>query len=224
MQADLQSKREQIKRLNQRIRELNDLAIDYDDDEEDDEEVGPQLGGMEDARTRTIPKGTGTRSDGRLSSTQAPEATTSATMRSRHAPAESGPIQTTSSSLFSPNFNPPSNVDPDPNLSQTEALLSHNRKEQENLTDSLLDLVSQFKASAIQFQSSLESEKDIMTRATSGLDKNTTGIEAAGRRMGTLRRMTEGKGWFARLKIYALIVLLYVVALVIVFVLPKLRF
>ena len=122
-------------------------------------------------------------------------------------------------------MNPPStNVDLDPNLSQTEALLSHNRREQEDLTDSLLGLVAQFKASAIQFHTSLESEKDVLGRASSGLDKNTTGMEAAGRRMGTLRRMTEGKGWLARLKIYALIALLYVVAMVIVFVLPKLRF
>lgn len=50
------------------------------------------------------------------------------------------------------------------------------------------------KASSQAFSNSLESEKDILGRATEGLDKNTSGLEAASKRMGYLRRMTEGEG------------------------------
>jgi hypothetical protein len=49
-------------------------------------------------------------------------------------------------------------------------------------------------------------------------------MDAASRRMGTLRKMTEGKGWFARMKLYGLIFGLWLVAFLIVFVGPKIRF
>jgi Membrane fusion protein Use1 len=106
----------------------------------------------------------------------------------------------------------------------TEALLTHNRTEQESLTSSLLNMASALKASSQAFSSSLESEKTVLDSATSGLDKNELGLEAAQRRMGLLRRMSEGKGWWGRMVMYAWIALLMVIALVIVFVLPKFRF
>jgi hypothetical protein len=56
------------------------------------------------------------------------------------------------------------------------------------------------------------------------MDRNELGLEAASRRMGHLRSMTEGKGWLGRMIMYAYIAGLAVLALVIVFVLPKLRF
>jgi hypothetical protein len=49
-------------------------------------------------------------------------------------------------------------------------------------------------------------------------------MEAAGKRMGMLRRMTEGKGWFGRMMLYAWIAGLWVVAILLVFVGPKFRF
>jgi hypothetical protein len=76
----------------------------------------------------------------------------------------------------------------------------------------------------MQFASSLESEKEVMRRAESGLDKNSMGMEAAGNRMTTLRRMTEGKGWWGRIKLYAIIAGLWIAAFLLVFVGPKLRF
>jgi len=63
-----------------------------------------------------------------------------------------------------------------------------------------------------------------MDRAVRGLDKNTTGMEAAGKRMGLLKRMSEGKGWWGRMMLYAWIAGLWVVAILLVFVGPKLRF
>jgi hypothetical protein len=106
----------------------------------------------------------------------------------------------------------------------TDALLTHNRTEQETLTSSLLEMARQLKASSTAFANSLEDEKSILDQATEGLSKNELGLEAAQRRMGHLRMLTEGKGWWGRMLMYAYIAGLMVLALMIVFVLPKLRF
>lgn len=102
--------------------------------------------------------------------------------------------------------------------------MSHNRAEQENLTNSLLGMAKQLKEQTIHFGNTLEGDKSILDRAVQGLDKSTLGMEAAGQKMGTLRRMTEGKGWWARMRLYALIFGLWVAAFLIVFVGPKIRF
>ena len=49
-------------------------------------------------------------------------------------------------------------------------------------------------------------------------------MEAAQKRVGALRRLTEGRGWWGRMLMYAYIAGLMVLAILIVFVLPKLRF
>jgi hypothetical protein len=85
-------------------------------------------------------------------------------------------------------------------------------------------MASALKESSQAFSSSLEKEKTVLDSATSGLDKNELGLEAAQRRMGMLRRMSEGKGWWGRMLMYAWIAGLMVIALIVVFVLPKLRF
>jgi hypothetical protein len=80
------------------------------------------------------------------------------------------------------------------------------------------------KQQSIQFGQTLEGDKSVVDRALAGLDKNTLNMDAASRKMGTLRRMTEGKGWFARLRLYGTIIGLWVIAVLIVFVGPKIRF
>lgn len=102
-------------------------------------------------------------------------------------------------------------------------LLTHNRTEQETLTSSLLDMATKLKKSTQSFASSLDEEKTVLNRATSELDKNELGMEAAQKKMGTLRKMTEGRGWWGRMLMYAYIAGLMVIALLIVFVMPKLR-
>lgn len=106
----------------------------------------------------------------------------------------------------------------------TEAILDNQRAEQEKLSESLLGMASALKASSRAFALSLEEEKDVLQAAGAGLDRNERGLDAAARRMGTLRRMSEGKGWFGRMMLYAWIFGLMVVAVLLVFVLPKLRF
>lgn len=105
-----------------------------------------------------------------------------------------------------------------------EAILTAHRGEQDALTSSLLSLATQLKNSAQSFSTSLESEKSVLERAAQGLDKNIAGMDAAGRRMGTLRRMTEGKGWWGRMMLYAWIAGLWLIIFLVVFVGPKIRF
>lgn len=112
----------------------------------------------------------------------------------------------------------------DTSLPQTEALLSHNRNEQEQLSASLLEMAKQLKQQSIHFGNTLENDQSVLDRAVSSLDKNTSNMDAASQRMGTLRRMTEGKGWWDRIKLWAMIGVLWVACFLVVFLLPKIRF
>ncbi|KAJ5987320.1 hypothetical protein N7451_011685 [Penicillium sp. IBT 35674x] len=107
---------------------------------------------------------------------------------------------------------------------EKEQALSTHRLEQEDLTSSLVSLASQLKASSQSFQATLENEKSVLDRAVTGMDKTSATMEAAGKRMGMLRKMSEGKGWWGRMMLYAWIFGLWVVAILIVYVLPKFRF
>lgn len=110
-----------------------------------------------------------------------------------------------------------------PTQSKEDALSAH-RHEQEDLTSSLLALATQLKTSSQSFQSQLESEKSVLARAVDGIDRTASNMDAAERRMGLLRRMTEGKGWWGRMMLYAWIFAGWALAILIVFVGPKLRF
>lgn len=106
----------------------------------------------------------------------------------------------------------------------SDQALSSSRLEQESLTDSLVTLATQLKSSSTAFHTSLENEKSVLDRAVDGLDATTASMDAAEKRMGMLRRMTEGKGWWGRMLLYMWILGLWVVAILIVFLGPKLRF
>ncbi|KAJ5682480.1 hypothetical protein N7462_005645 [Penicillium macrosclerotiorum] len=169
-----------------------------------------------------------------IPSTTAPSAsirtsdpTPTSTLRNRipGTPSSHNPTQvptTSHSTSAQPSSNPPPALNP--KQSTTEGALSAARLEQEDLTNSLLSLASQLKASSQSFQATLDNEKSILDRAVSGIDKTSSTMEAAGQRMGMLRRMTEGKGWWGRMMLYAWIFGLWVVAVLIVFIGPKLRF
>lgn len=137
------------------------------------------------------------------------------TLRNRHTTHPAPPSSTEKAAATGSNTN---------KLSETEAELSTHRMEQEDLTSSLLTLASQLKSSSQSFQATLEGEKSALDRAVSGIDRTSTTMEAAGKRMGMLRKMTEGKGLWGRMMLYAWIFGLWVVAILIVYVGPKLRF
>lgn len=112
----------------------------------------------------------------------------------------------------------------DPSVAQTEAVLSNHRAEQEVLTESLLGMAKQLKQQSQHFNQTLEGDRGVLDRVVEGLDRSSLGMDAAGQRMGTLRRMTEGRGWWARMKLYGMIFGLWLIAFLIVFVGPKIRF
>ncbi|KAL1637709.1 hypothetical protein SLS58_009135 [Diplodia intermedia] len=230
-QADLQAKRDLIKQLNQRLYELNQLDDDADaadDDSTDDDEAAPPSyapahrntsdglnvehnpgnQALQDAAENILrSRRPGGQADHPPSSSARPEANTAT-------------ATATGSSLFGASRNAAA----DPTLQRSEKLMSHNRSEQETLTGSLLDMARMLKEQTMHFGSSLEAEKDILDRAGKGLDTSAQGMEAAGQRMGTLRRMTEGKGWWARVKLYGIIAALWTACFLVMFVMPKLRF
>ncbi|PGH10009.1 hypothetical protein GX51_00275 [Blastomyces parvus] len=164
------------------------------------------------------------------SPTQPREPSPSNTLRSRHhryatptatTTGTSLPTTTTTTTtkLLFPNQPTTTTSAPSP-----QTALSQNEAEQDTLTASLLTLATQLKTSTQNLHTSLESEKSIIERAAEGLDRSTAGMEAAGKRMGALRRMAEGRGWWGRALMYVWIFGLWIVAVLIVFVGPKLRF
>ncbi|KAH0036116.1 hypothetical protein KCU78_g1940, partial [Aureobasidium melanogenum] len=224
LQNDLASKRDLIKRLNTRLLELNQLAALHDDDseseseDEDQEAQRPREFAPAVATSDTIDK------DPSLTSPQQAAQDLASTLRNRTNATNSNaaPDSATTTALFGNRSatNPTASGQP---LS-TEQVLESATRDQDLLTTSLVTLAKSLKQSSMQFASSLENEKEVLRRAETGLDKNSMGMEAAGNRMGALRRMTEGKGWWGRIKLYAIIAALWVAAFLLVFVGPKLRF
>lgn len=113
---------------------------------------------------------------------------------------------------------------PQSSLQTREALMTSQSAEQELIKSSLVDLASALRASNVDFGRALGEEKAVLDRAAQGLDRNALGLESAERKMGTLRKMTEGQGLYGRIKLYAIIAALWVAAFLLVFVGPKLRF
>ncbi|KAJ4391450.1 hypothetical protein N0V93_005067 [Gnomoniopsis smithogilvyi] len=109
-------------------------------------------------------------------------------------------------------------------VANSEAILDHQRKEQEIVTEDLLRMAGQLKLSSQKFGEALQEDTEILNRAGEGLSKNELSLEAAARRMGAITKMTEGKGWYGRIMLYAWIYGLMVLLVLLVFVLPKLRF
>ncbi|MCJ1366824.1 hypothetical protein MMC16_005954 [Acarospora aff. strigata] len=225
-QNNLLTQRALIKRLNERLYELEQL----DDDGEDDVSAeGEDILGEDEGCAAPDPQpreqnGTDLPPES-AEDLDKPLPPSSSTLRSRRAPQPpASDTATTTAISTSTHSSPP---DPTAPLSQTratETLLSHNRSEQETLTTSLLTLAQALKSSSQSFAASLESEKEVLTRTGEGLEKSGAGMEAAEKRMGMLRRMSEGRGLWGRLLMYVWIVGLMVLALVVVFITPKLRF
>jgi hypothetical protein len=109
-------------------------------------------------------------------------------------------------------------------LTTEEAILDHQRATQDALSESILKLASELKASSHAFSASLEQDKEVVDRAGQGMGKTGQTMEGVTRRMGMLTRMTEGEGWWGRVRLYVIVYGLMVVLVLVVGVLPKLRF
>jgi hypothetical protein len=225
IQSGLQSKRELIKQLNARLQELNQLG-DEDEDEDNDDSEGEDGEDGDEVMASYAPARKDTQdgidaggSDGPPIPNPPPESE----LRSRRPLQASDNRDAASTSAREQLFANRPQTKQDSSLSHSETMLSHNRTEQESLTTSLIGLAKALKDSSIQFSSSLEAEKDVLKRAEGGLDKSSQGMEAAGRKMSMLRRMSEGQGWWGRIKLYAFIFGLWVACFLVVFVGPKIR-
>lgn len=226
VQTDLQKKREVVKALGKRLEELEKLGqvepessdeSSEDDEEEEEGEEGTKAGLREYAPARTDTDAgleTGEPQESRISPPQQSE------LRARK-PLSSTDNRSAASTTARQELFAGRKQHPD--VETAETLMSHNRTEQEALTNGLLGLARALKESSVNFGNSLETEKEVLKRAEGGLDSSSKGMEAAERRMGMLRRMSEGQGWWGRMKLYAFIFGLWVVAFLLVFVGPKLR-
>ncbi|MCJ1272294.1 hypothetical protein MMC21_000080 [Puttea exsequens] len=199
-QSDLFAQRAFIKRLTDR---LHDIEAHGDDDDllfgpEDEEDI---LGENKPAEQQVSPS-----SETKTLSPSEPSALISKpTLRNRFNPPPPSSTTTT-------DHPPPA------------SLLEHNDTESANLTSSLVTLAQALKASSQRFSDALDADTATLNRTTEGLEKNASGMEVAGQRMGMLRRMSEGKGWWGRMMLYAWIFGMWVAVILLVFVVPKLRF
>ncbi|CAD0097408.1 unnamed protein product [Aureobasidium mustum] len=226
LQNDLATKRDLIKRLNTRLLELNQLAALHDDassdsEDEDAESQRPREFAPAVATSDTLER------DPSLTSPQQAAQDLASTLRNRTNATNStaAPDTATTTALFgNRNATNPTAASSNTAPLSTNQVLESATRDQDLLTTSLVTLAQSLKQSSMQFASSLENEKEVLRRAETGLDKNSMGMEAAGNRMGALRRMTEGKGWWGRIKLYAIIAALWIAAFLLVFVGPKLRF
>ena len=112
---------------------------------------------------------------------------------------------------------------PQTSTATAEAILDQQRAEQDALSESILKMAGALKASSQKFSTTLEADKEAVGRAGEGMSKTEQSMEAARGRMGTLRKMTEGKGWWGRMLLYAWVYGLMLFLVLLVFVFPKLR-
>ncbi|KAI2612952.1 uncharacterized protein GGS25DRAFT_477905 [Hypoxylon fragiforme] len=111
-----------------------------------------------------------------------------------------------------------------PTTATTEALIDHQRAQQDALTESMITMARSLKESTHRFASALREDADVLVDAGRGLEKGENGLGAVATRLANLTRVGEGKGWWGRVLLYVWIAGLALFALVLVFVLPKLRF
>lgn len=146
-------------------------------------------------------------------------------------PQTSGYAQTSYASaraaLFASRRGSPGATPTSPDTTSTataEAILDRHAAEREDLGNKVFQMARAMKKQQQSIYDSLETEKDVLTRATEGMERTGRGMEVARGRMGMLQKMTEGTGFLGRLQLYAIVYGLMVVLLLLVFAMPKLRF
>lgn len=206
-QKTLLTQRALIKRLTERLQELDNQNSDLYTSESEGEDLLGDDAQTQKSNSTTIPPAA---SSTNVEHPKTEKASLEPSLRNRH----------NLSNLPTSSLGTSTALPPNPTAQQLE---SHST-EQLDLTSSMVARVAQLKSSTLAFSSSLDLDNEALARAQEGLEKNESGLEAAGRRMGMLRKMSEGKGLWGRMMLYAWIGGLWVVAIMLVFVGPKFRF
>ncbi|KAL7910048.1 hypothetical protein GGI35DRAFT_447712 [Trichoderma velutinum] len=253
-QGDLTAQKETLDLLFDRLEDLRKVAVDEDDSSEGEDLLGDIIQtpseSQDSRRSSNAPAGEGY-FENKIPDTEPPEPPTQAepipepSTTSTIAPAESAsetlPTQTTQALRARPSASSPTPsahstaraalfanrskpASPQTTTATTEAILDQQRVEQDAISDSILKMASALKESSKSFSATLEEDKNLLDAAGSSMEKSGQSMEAAQGRMGSLRRMTEGKGWWGRMVLYAWIYGLMVSLVLLVFVFPKLRF
>ncbi|KOS19682.1 hypothetical protein ESCO_001376 [Escovopsis weberi] len=244
--VDLHAQREVLELLFDRLEDYNKLAADYDDDEGSSEEdllgnIMPTPSESQDsrrserprARARAHPHNNDDNDDGGgdddddddiindVFANHRPDAGVYNHHRriTRDADIERSP--TARAALFASRR--PAAATTATTAATAEAILDQQRGEQEAILDSIRRMAGALKQSSQSFSASLESDRGRLDAAGASMEKSGLSMEAAQGRMGSLRRMTEGEGWWGRMMLYAWVYGLMLVLLIVVFVLPKLR-
>jgi hypothetical protein len=155
-----------------------------------------------------------------------PATTTSQTLRPRTTahPLQPDSAHTSARSALFGNRRKAGPLSPQSSTATAEALLDAQRRTQEALFEGILKITKDLKASSRAFGENLKEDTRVVEKVRGGMEKTEDGMDAATRGMGALRRMTEGKGWWGRMILYAWVYGLMVGLVLLVFVLPKLRF
>ncbi|OAA58059.1 Vesicle transport protein, Use1 [Niveomyces insectorum RCEF 264] len=149
--------------------------------------------------------------------------TTSASLRGKHKDAETA-MPALMSSLSSRTASGEAAPGETAAVATEENLLDHHRREQEALSEDILRLAQALKEKSLTTSRLLEDDKDIVDRVGEGLHTTNVSLTAASRSMALLSRMTEGKGWWGRMLMLAMVYGLMVLLVLMFLFLPKLRF
>lgn len=228
-QKSLIQKRSQLDTLAERLQELDELGDDEGEESEEDllEEDTP------DEETETEDHTPPSTEDSAPSPISASEPTI---QPSQQPQTQSGGLRNRNRSLATDRAEllrgaPASTTA----LATSEALMTHNRTQQEALTSGLTDMARSLKERAKAFQDMLEDEKSVLDNAAAGLDRGQIGMEAAQNRMVQLNNSRDDWGWVGRqmpwyvpgwvvdILMFVIIIVLWLMAIGIVFGLPKLR-
>lgn len=151
-----------------------------------------------------------------------PATQTTQTLRSRSSAQPTAASHTTARAALSANR--PKPPEPQTTTATAEAILENQKAEQDDLSRSILQLASALKHSSKRFAVTLEADKDVLEKTGEGINKAEQSMRSAAGRMGKLRQMTEGKGWWGRMILYAWVYGLMLGLVLLVFLMPKLRF
>ncbi|MCJ1251423.1 hypothetical protein MMC30_008656 [Trapelia coarctata] len=212
-QTTLVQQRALIKRLNDRLYELNqqDDGNYFSISESDEDLLGENAPAPSPAPSSNA---LSTLALDRREPPPGPQTETTSTLRSRLL--STSPASTTTAHSLS--------VQPNTPTPTAATLLESDSTTQAQLTDSMLSLATALKQSSLVLSKSLADDTISLDAAAAALDKNTDGLASATKKMGMLRSMSEGRWWWGRMLLYACIAGLWILALGIVFVGPKLRF